>query len=204
MPIYFDPACIPNIQRYSDYINYFATLRRLPPLLVAAVIGAESCGDNSAYYPGHPCRLNIDSGAVGLMQVMPRDNYIAPWNNISGRPSTTELCSPSTNIAWGCAILREYINRYGGNANDPVTQERALGDYGVLGSPGGKRPESQRAEYVRAVITGYQYLSALPSPPLPPPPTPPPPIPPETGQQLDIWPVVFMAAGGLLLLYILR
>ena len=59
----------PNqIRRWCILISFYAGHNDLPPDLIAALIWQESGGDPEAY---------SHSGAVGLMQVMPRDGIAA-------------------------------------------------------------------------------------------------------------------------------
>jgi len=89
-----------NSQRFS-----------LSPELVLGVIAVESRFDHFAI-------SNV--GAVGLMQVMPF------WKKELGSASDN-LLKIETNVRYGCAILRHYIDRY-------KKLDRALGAYnGSLG-----------------------------------------------------------------------
>ncbi len=77
----------------------------LDPNLVAAVIQVESAGNPAAY---------SISGAVGLMQVMPRDGLAAAFQCINGpcfanRPGMDELFDPAFNISYGTALLSGLI-----------------------------------------------------------------------------------------------
>lgn len=59
-----------------------------------------------------------DSGAVGLMQVMPRDGIAAFFECINGpcfasRPTTQELLDPEYNIDYGVKMLAGLIDRLG-------------------------------------------------------------------------------------------
>ena len=84
---------------------------KLSPELVLAVIAVESRFDHFAI---------STVGAVGLMQVMPF------WKKELGSTSDN-LLQIETNVRYGCAILRHYIDRY-------KTLDRALGAYnGSLG-----------------------------------------------------------------------
>ena len=77
--------------------------------LSAAVIWQESGGDPAAY---------SHSGAVGLMQVMPRDGIAAAFMCPNGpcfanRPAITELEDPEFNISYGVGMLAGLYQRYG-------------------------------------------------------------------------------------------
>ena len=78
-----------EILQWCRIITEEAIQAQLPPNLIAAVMLQESGGDSSAYSA---------SGAVGLMQVMPRDGIAAEFECINGpcfasRPTIEELWS---------------------------------------------------------------------------------------------------------------
>jgi len=84
----------------------------LPPELILAVIEVESNFDRYA--------VSV-AGALGLMQIMPF------WIEEIGRPQDN-LLHTSTNLRYGCTILRHYLNKENGDLR------RALGRYnGSLG-----------------------------------------------------------------------
>ncbi len=98
-----------KILQWCDLISKYAEKNGLPPDLVAALIVQESGGNASAY---------SHSGAVGLMQVMPRDGLAASFmckNGpcFSGRPSSNELFDPEFNIKYGTKMLAGLLNRNG-------------------------------------------------------------------------------------------
>jgi soluble lytic murein transglycosylase-like protein len=98
-----------GVLQWCEIITNFANQAELPPDLVAAVILQESGGDASAYSA---------SGAVGLMQVMPRDGLAAEFNCINGpcfasRPTIEELQDPGYNIEFGTKMLAGLIARQG-------------------------------------------------------------------------------------------
>lgn len=85
---------------------------KLPPELILAVIEVESNFDRYA--------VSV-AGALGLMQVMPF------WIDEIGRPEDN-LLHTSTNLRYGCTILRYYYDKENGDLR------RALGRYnGSLG-----------------------------------------------------------------------
>ena len=84
----------------------------LPPELILAVIEVESNFDRYA--------VSV-AGALGLMQIMPF------WKKEIGRPGDN-LLHTSTNLRYGCTILRYYYDKEKGDLR------RALGRYnGSLG-----------------------------------------------------------------------
>jgi len=95
-------------------VQYEATRARLDPQLVLGVIEVESAFRKYAV---------SKAGARGYMQVMPF------WVKLIGQPSHN-LFHLRTNIAYGCAILRHYLDIEKGD------YFRALGRYnGSLGKP---------------------------------------------------------------------
>ncbi len=97
------------ILRWCGYVDRYAQENGLDPNLIAAVMLQESGGNPDAY---------SKSGAVGLMQVMPRDGLSASFMCINGpcfasRPSTAELYDPEFNIRYGAGMLAGLIRRYG-------------------------------------------------------------------------------------------
>lgn len=106
----------PNEIRYwCEFITSYAQQNNLDPNLIAALIWQESGGD--------PEIISRD-GAVGLMQIMPRDGKAADFMCVNGpcfanRPSTTELKDPEFNIAWGTGFLSR-LQQSKGNIRDAL------------------------------------------------------------------------------------
>ena len=95
-------------------VQYEATRARLDPQLVLGIIEVESAFRKYAV---------SRAGARGYMQVMPF------WVKLIGRPGHN-LFHLRTNLAYGCAILRHYLDLEKGD------YFRALGRYnGSLGKP---------------------------------------------------------------------
>ena len=97
------------VTQWCGLIDKYAQEQNLDPNLVAAVIFEESGGNPQAY---------SSSGAVGLMQIMPRDglaaNFICGSSPcFSSRPSMNELYDPETNIAYGTRMLGSLYKKYG-------------------------------------------------------------------------------------------
>lgn len=110
-----------SIQQWCGLIEYYAGENGLDVDLVAAVILRESSGQPDAY---------SKSGAVGLMQVMPRDGLAARFRCngkacFADRPSMKALFDPEYNVAYGCHMLAELIE-----TNGDVRE--ALKDYGPM------------------------------------------------------------------------
>jgi soluble lytic murein transglycosylase-like protein len=98
-----------SIRRWCEEITRVAEKYHLPPDLIAAVIWIESGGDPQAY---------SHSGAVGLMQVMPRDGLARNFQCANGpcfanRPTTEQLQDPSFNLQYGARMLASLIKKHG-------------------------------------------------------------------------------------------
>ncbi len=98
-----------SIRQWCAWIERYANEVGLEPRLVAAVILQESGGSADAY---------SHSGAVGLMQVMPRDGLAADFMCsgrpcFSSRPSMEELFDPEYNISYGTRMLAALVSKHG-------------------------------------------------------------------------------------------
>ena len=95
-----------SVTQWEEQIVSAAQGYDLDPNLIAAVMLQESGGQPEVI---------STSGAVGLMQIMPRDG-IAKWFMCNGypcfanRPSTTELFDPDFNIDFSARMLSNLIN----------------------------------------------------------------------------------------------
>ena len=109
------PICVINsnfpeeVRQWCSQIMRHASKNNLDPDLIAAVIWQESGGNPIAY---------SKSGAVGLMQVMPRDGIASTFQCINGpcfsnRPTITELEKPNFNIKFGTGMIAGLLQRYG-------------------------------------------------------------------------------------------
>lgn len=100
----------PNkVRRWCDLITENTRDFKIDPDLVAAVIYVESGGNPKAY---------SKSGAVGLMQIMPRDGIAAGFMCASGpcfrnRPTIAKLKNPEFNIKYGTRMLARLVKKYG-------------------------------------------------------------------------------------------
>lgn len=97
------------IKKYCSFILTSAQENNLDPVLIAAVIFQESGGDEDAI---------SRSGAIGLMQVMPRDGTASTFMCINGpcfadRPSSQELLESAYNISYGSCLLADLILKSG-------------------------------------------------------------------------------------------
>lgn len=98
-----------TILQWCDLIEAAAQETGLPANLIAAVMLQESGGASDVI---------SSSGAVGLMQVMPRDGIAAEFMCINGpcfasRPTIEELLDPAYNIQYGSRMLAGLVSKYG-------------------------------------------------------------------------------------------
>jgi len=98
-----------SIQKWCQLIEANAEIYNLEPNLIAAVMLQESGGNPDAI---------SSSGAVGLMQIMPRDGIASQFMCINGpcfsnRPTIQELLDPAFNIDFGSQMLLNLFSKHG-------------------------------------------------------------------------------------------
>jgi soluble lytic murein transglycosylase-like protein len=98
-----------DILQWCELITAKAEQTGLAPDLIAGLIWQESGGDPLAY---------SHSGAVGLMQIMPRDGLAANFTCVNGpcfasRPTIQELQDPEFNITYGTKMLAGLVKSSG-------------------------------------------------------------------------------------------
>jgi len=113
-PDQVSPCSLPDrypvsVRQWCALIETSAQETGLPGDLIAAVILQESGGDPLSY---------SSSGAVGLMQVMPRDGIAAEFMCANGpcfasRPTIEELQNPEFNVQYGSQMLAGLFAKYG-------------------------------------------------------------------------------------------
>jgi len=101
------------IQKWRREIEYSADKYGFDPNLIAAVMLQESGGQSNVI---------STSGAVGLMQIMPRDgiasSFICGDNPcFKNRPSINELLDPDYNIDFGTRLLSGLLKTSGSTRN---------------------------------------------------------------------------------------
>ena len=111
-----------SVARWCALIQGAARESGLSGSLIAALMLEESGGD--------PLAVSKD-GAVGLLQVMPRDGVASNFNCPGGpcfahRPTTAELQDPVTNVRYGARYLSSLVQRQG-------STREALKSYGPTG-----------------------------------------------------------------------
>jgi len=89
--------------KWAKLIHKIADEEKEDPFLVAAVISKESSFD--------PNKINPDTGAIGLMQVMPgsADHVLLGWQQARTKSVPLErILVPATNLRVGIRILKRY------------------------------------------------------------------------------------------------
>ncbi len=99
----------PGVRQWCSLIERSAARNGIEPTILAAVILLESAGNPQAI---------STSGAIGLMQVMPRDGPASGFQCINGpcfadRPSSQDLLDPAYNVEFGAQMLGDLYHRYG-------------------------------------------------------------------------------------------
>ncbi len=125
------PIWPPVIRQWSPLIIREAQANGLDPDFIAAIIDAESNGDD---------QVVSYAGAVGLMGVMPTGPGLE-W-----RPSTETLKDPEINVNWGVAILAKILQQSGGDITAALAAYSGGWDQANRGVP--KR-------YARQVLNNY-------------------------------------------------
>lgn len=110
-----------SILKWREEIEYSAGQHELDPNLIAAVMLQESGGQSTVL---------STSGAVGLMQIMPRDGIASKFicgdhPCFKNRPSINELLNPDYNIEFGTRLLSGLLKTSGSTRN-------ALKSYGPM------------------------------------------------------------------------
>jgi soluble lytic murein transglycosylase-like protein len=110
-----------TIRNWCSLITRYSLQNNLEPNLIAALVWYESGGDEFAY---------SHSGAVGLMQIMPRDGLAASFQCANGpcfrnRPTIKQLQDPAFNVEFGTQFLANLVAKFG-------NLRQALKSYGPM------------------------------------------------------------------------
>ena len=129
------------ISEWEDLISKYAKKYHLPGEFIAAWILKESSGDSNAI---------SESGAVGLLQVMPEEE-------IPGRPPKKMLLQPVFNLDYGTGMLNNYYLLYKKQKLTPGEALRhALGDY-----YGPAKAEAVKNGYADEVFSNWNTYSPM-------------------------------------------
>lgn len=113
----------------------------IDPNLLAAQMWHESKGDPVAV---------SSAGAVGLMQVMPSDNFVRPDLSFHWRPTSEQLFAPSFNIEYGARIMRQLLQE-----NGSLRLSLALYNCGSVNLEAGKCGKGGGWDYADKVMSTY-------------------------------------------------
>jgi hypothetical protein len=121
---FLSPRFPDKVLRWCGWIAAHSAEADLPPDLVAALIWHESGGNPTIY---------SRSGAVGLMQIMPRDGKAAEFRCKNGpcfanRPTSKELEDPNFNIRYGTRLLSSLVRHHKGDLREAL---KSYGPYDV-------------------------------------------------------------------------
>lgn len=111
--------------RYEHIVRGHAENYRLDPALVAAVIYQESKFDPDA---------RSDSGAIGLMQLLPETAEGIATRTGGSRFEVNDLYDPELNVRYGSWYLRNLLDKYGNEEDALAAYNGGQGnvDRGVL------------------------------------------------------------------------
>lgn len=125
--------------KYDEYINNYAMLNGIDPLLVKAVIKQES---------GFNPQARSSAGAGGLMQLMPATARGLGVKNVY---------DPRENIAAGTKYLANLIKKYDGNV--PLALAAYNAGSGNVKKYGNKIPPFRETQnYVRNIMATYNNI----------------------------------------------
>ena len=144
----------PNVARFEPLVSRSAREFGLDPLLVKAVIAAESAFDPAAV---------SDKGAIGLMQVLPDTGERYGVAGDAKRSVADKLKEPAINVRVGARYLKDLLARFAGDVKLALAAYNA--GEGVVERYGGVPPFPETQEFVRLV----GLLHAAWQPPAPPP-----------------------------------
>lgn len=144
------------IKDYSEYVYEYATEYNVDPLLVFAVIKAESNFKKDA---------TSTSNAIGLMQLM-ENTAIETGEKVDEKiNSKEELYNPKINVKIGIKYLSELLERYDGNLGIALAAYNAgIGNVtewiqkGIIKKDGSdieNIPFKETNNYVRKILRDY-------------------------------------------------
>lgn len=142
----------PNAQRFDSLIQQFASMHRVDPALVKAVIAVESSFQPEAVSP---------KGARGLMQIIPDTGE--RYGVVGDRKKTTsqKLSDPATNLRVGTRYLRDLLGMFAQNVELALAAYNA-GENAVQRYKNTVPPYRETQEYVKRVQQFYAGFRPAP------------------------------------------
>lgn len=119
MPVHAWGA-VPADAPYAKLVRGVGRALSVSPVLIQAVISAESSGNANARSP---------AGALGLMQLMPESGALEAYRYLYGRdgiPTDASLLRPEVSVWLGAAYLKLLGTRYMGWIDDAGTRLLAV------------------------------------------------------------------------------
>ena len=142
-------------KKYDDYVSKYAEQYNIEIPLVYAIIKAES-----NFNP----RAKSKSGAMGLMQLIPRTaNWIA--GELNEKDFTVDnLYDPETNVKFGCFYLNYLFNKFGDMKVVICAYNAGEGIVRIWLNEDGSLNEdlisySETKEYLHRVLSNYSIYS---------------------------------------------
>ena len=151
----------PNVARFEPLVSRNARESGLDPLLVKAVIAAESGFDPAAV---------SDKGAIGLMQVLPDTGERYGVAGDAKRSVADKLKEPAINVRVGTRYLKDLLARFAGDVKLALAAYNA--GEGIVERYGGVPPFPETQAFVRLVGLLHAAWQPPASPPARPPAAP--------------------------------
>jgi soluble lytic murein transglycosylase len=148
--------------KYSEYVEKYASEEELDPLLIYAIIKAESNFETN---------ITSSSGAMGLMQLMDSTAREVTQKIGIAYPTKEILYDPETNILIGIKYYSMLIEKYDGNMLLALTSYNAgignvdkwiqAGTIKKDGSDIENIPFKETNNYVRKILRDYKIYQEL-------------------------------------------
>ena len=148
-------------QDYAEYVEKYAKENNIDPLLVYAIIKAESNFDDKAV---------SNKGATGLMQLMENTAKEVAINEFDEEVTEDSLCDPETNIRLGVKYFADLMEIFQEEAVALAAYNAGMGtvqgwiDEGIIKADGSdieNIPYKETNMYVRKILKDYDIYKRL-------------------------------------------
>lgn len=148
-------------QDYAEYVEKYAKENNVDPLLIYAIIKAESNFDDKAV---------SNKGATGLMQLMENTAKEVAINEFDEEVTEDSLCDPETNIRLGVKYFADLMEIFQEEAVALAAYNAGMGtvqgwiDEGIIKSDGSdieNIPYNETNMYVRKILKDYDIYKRL-------------------------------------------